>query len=141
MKVVRTGFHGKVDNPVARFTVFSGESALKDLELLYPLGRDALVPLRVRRYQRNRNAIDENIRSAHLPAIELKIIRRVASGVITHVADESWYQGDELRWVANRAGNLQWKVVHKAVLNGGTHLGAFRFQLSGTGGAVDRSRA
>src|SRR5215471_12760796 len=112
MEVIRSRFHSKVDNSVARFTELRGEVALKDLEFLYRLRRYALVPLSIGRDQRNRHAIDENVSSPHLPAVHLKIVRRVASRVIAHIAHESWHQGDELSRVAKGAGDLQGEVVH-----------------------------
>ena len=89
---------------------------------MHRLRRHTLVPLRVWRYQRYRNAIDKNVSSAHLPAIDLEIIGRVASGVIAHATHESCYQGNKLNWVANRARDLQGKVVHQGVLHGRTNI-------------------
>src|SRR5437660_1685939 len=111
MKIISTRFHRKIDNAVARFTELGSEIALQDFELLDPFGGNAFVPLRIWRDQRYRHTIDENVGSSHLPAVNLKIICRVASWVIAHITHESRYQGDELNRVAKRSGHFQGKVV------------------------------
>src|SRR5579862_3321585 len=129
VKLIRARFHRKVYDAVTRFTEFGSKIALQGLKLLHRLRRYALVPLRIGRDQRNRNAIDQNICCAFLPTVEFEIIVRVAPRIIGHTPHKTWHQGDELNWVANRSGDLQRKVVHQGVLNGRTDIRALRLQL------------
>src|SRR5579864_331026 len=117
MERVGSRLHGEINDAVSRFAELGREIALKHLEFLDSLGGNALVPLRVRRDQRNGNAVDQDVRPTFLTAIYLEIIGRIASGVITDIPNETWNQCDELYGIADCPRNLQGKVGHKAALH------------------------
>src|SRR6266704_1647157 len=107
MELIGAGLHREADDAVPGLTKLGQEITLKDLKLLDRVARNALVPLSVRRNQRDRNAVDQHISSTLLPPVDLEVVSRVAAGIISHISNEARHQRDELHGVADGTRHLQ----------------------------------
>src|SRR5262249_10929123 len=117
MQLIGAGFYCDADNAVAGLAIFGGKIALQYTELIDGVGGDTLVPLGVGRYERNRNAIHENVCPALLPPVNFKVVAGVAPGIVVDASDESRNKFNKLDGVTNRAVNLKRQILNERGLD------------------------